>query len=166
MIHISGHGFHSDSLTSLQINQKDPNIIITGSVDSTAKISNIVTGKVLSTLSGHQDSVEAVDFCSSMPLAATGSLDQSLKIWDITNSQQRSTYEHKQGVTKLLWHPTQPLIFTASLDGCIRLFDGRTSKCEQIWKGHKNSILDLTLSSDGNIILSGADDCSALVFKR
>ena len=76
---------------------------VTGSEDTTAKLSNLVTGKasaamhstlgglplttfptqVLGTLNAHTASVESVGFCDEAAYAATASLDGRVIVWDI-----------------------------------------------------------------------------------
>jgi WD40 repeat protein len=53
----------------------------------------------------------------------------------------------QDGVVRLLWHPTAPLIYTASLDGAIRVWDGRTGTCERKFEGHEDNILDMAITA-------------------
>lgn len=69
-----------------------------------------------------------------------------------------------QGVTRLLQHPTQPLVFTGCLDGVVRCWDTRTGTCAKQWRGHSDAVQDLALSPDGNLVLSGGEDETARVF--
>jgi WD40 repeat protein len=47
------------------------------------------------------------------------------------------------GVVKLLQSPMSQLVYTGSLDGNVRAWDGCTGNCECTYQGHKDSILDL-----------------------
>jgi len=162
---IQGNGFHDGPLTCLALHPTNTNLIMTGSEDFTGKVVNTATGKPLGSLGPHTDSVEAVGFCASLPRVATGSLDGTLKLWDLNTMKLQQTCQHEGGVIRLLWHQTQALVYTASLDKAIRLWDGRTGNCERKWTGHKESLLDISINKDGNIILSGSDDHTALVFQ-
>lgn len=90
-----GHGFHTDVVTCIQTHPTNNSIVMTGSADTTAKILNIQTGKVLGTLTGHTDSIETVGFCENLPLVATGSLDKNLNIWDANSTQLRGSCTHE-----------------------------------------------------------------------
>lgn len=70
-----------------------------------------------------------------------------------------------QGVTRLCWHPHQPLVFTACLDGIARCWDLRTAVCVRQYTGHTDAIQDIAVSPDGSMILTGSDDHTARVFQ-
>jgi WD40 repeat protein len=44
---------------------------------------------------------------------------------------------------KLLQSPMSQLVYTGSLDGKVRAWDGCTGHCECTYQGHKDSILDI-----------------------
>ena len=49
-------------------------------------------------------------------------------------------------MVKLLWSPASQIVYTGSLDGKVRAWDGRTGNCERVFEGHGDSILDLAIS--------------------
>jgi WD40 repeat protein len=98
-------------------------------------------------LAPHTDSVEAVGFQpGTNERAATGSLDKSVKVWNVSTLQLVSTFEHDDGVVRLKWHPTKPLLFTGSSDRTVRMWDSRSGKCEKIFSGHRDTILDFAIN--------------------
>jgi len=160
---ISGHGFHEAAVNCIQTTPSG--LVVTGGQDNSSRISNISTGKVLGSLLGHEGSVEAIGVCNVLPLIATGSLDNKINIYDVNTLQLRTRCLHDDGVTRLIWHPTQPLMYSCSVDKTVRLWDGRSSECIRIFKGHQNVILDMAVSHDGNVVVTASDDHASLVFK-
>jgi ribosome assembly protein SQT1 len=73
-------------------------------------------------------------------------------------------YGVAQAVTRLAWHPTQPLVFTACADGVGRCWDLRTGALVRQYGGHYEAIQDVALSPDGSMLLTGSDDGTAKVF--
>lgn len=166
---ITGNDAHKSSIICLDC-YNDNNIIITGSTDVTAKIINTNSGKVLSTFdckdknSQEENSVETVGFCKVQNLAATGTLLGSLCIWDVPTQTVRNVCHHETGIVKLKWDNTSPLVYTACLDGIVRLWDARNSELISSWSGHLDSILDFNISNDSNILVTASDDNTAKVF--
>ncbi|CAL8460523.1 g52 [Coccomyxa elongata] len=160
---MQGQQFHPTGLTALDVHA-DSSIVLTGAEDGSACLTNIQTGRLLGRLAGHTDSIEAVRMSSSMPYSATGSVDGNLIIWDNTSLSVRSTCMHPEAVVMLVLHPSQPLVYTACLDGVARCWDARTGTCTQQWTGHQEGIQDIAISMDGNSVITGSDDNTARVF--
>lgn len=162
---LTGKEFHGGAITSIAAHPTEK-VILTGSQDRTARLTNYVHGKVVSTYSGHTDSIESVGFCNTLKLASTGSLDGTLKIWDMSTGQTRGTCQHDEGLIKAEWQASGSLIFTGGLDKIIRAWDARTLQLVQQWQGHRDVILAMDIAKDGSFLVTGSDDNTALVFRR
>lgn len=171
---ITGHNGHNETVTSLD-STVDNALIGSGSVDSTAKLINSQTGKVVATFqcsnnlnnedNEDNDSVESVGFCSVNSLFATGTVEGSVDIWDISTQIKRNSCRQSTGISKLLWDNNSPhILYTAGLDGILRLFDSRSGELMVEKKGHFNHILDLCISSDSSIALTASEDKSCRLF--
>ncbi|KAJ2605626.1 60S ribosomal subunit assembly or modification protein [Coemansia sp. RSA 1722] len=160
----SDERFHKEGITALAIS-KDDQIILTGSMDSTAKLVH-VNGSVLGSLENATESIEAVGLCSALPLAATGSVDGSLSIWDINTMRLRTTLQHDDSVTRLLWHEDSPMLTSVSMDCTVRTWDARTGDCVRVSNGHQEGIMDFALSRDGHTVVTASDDGCCLVFSQ
>ncbi|KAJ2815695.1 60S ribosomal subunit assembly or modification protein, partial [Coemansia erecta] len=156
--------FHQEGITSLAIS-KDDQVILTGSMDGTAKLVH-VNGTILGSLENATESVETVGLCDTLPLAATGSVDGSLSIWDVNTMRLRTTLKHDDSVNRLRWHKDSPLLTTASMDCSVRTWDSRTGDCVRVWKGHQEGIMDFALTNDGSTVVTASDDGCCLVFAQ
>ncbi|XP_022079230.1 angio-associated migratory cell protein-like [Acanthaster planci] len=163
---------HSSGVTSVDCHRNNI-VVLTGSVDGTAKVFNGNNAKVLATFSagavkpeiGDSNSVEAVGLCQSQSLAAVGSLNGILGVWDIPTQKQRHCCQLEAGIVRLRWDPSgTPTIFTAGLDGQVQLWDARSGQSVASWTGHRGEILDVAISNDGNTILTASGDTSCRVF--
>lgn len=140
-------------------------------------------------------SVEAVGFASAVVnpnWCATGGVDGTLKIFDLANNGQSrqvcrlpspplsgDTMEEGGssggggGITRLQWHPTLPLVVTASTTGVLAIWDARNGRLLQTLTGHTDTINDMTVqcssptNGGGNhaVIVTGSDDHSVRVFE-
>eukprot|EP00887_Chlorella_sp_A99_P001893 scaffold18.g1893.t1 len=163
---VAGHPYHTAGLTSLDLHP-DSTAAISGSEDGTAKVVNLHSGRVVATLAGHAEdsSVEGVAFSRHLPaVAMSGGLDGALIAWDVATAQPRATCQHPEGVTRLVEHPTQPLVVTGCMDGGVRCWDERTGACVRTWRGHRDAVQALAVSADGRLVMSGSEDQSARVF--
>jgi WD40 repeat protein len=149
-------------------------LIGTGSVDGTAKLINSNTGKVVVTFecgnvntnsNEEEDSVESVSFSNSLSLFATATVRGSIEIWDISSHVRRHKVIVDDGISKLLWDKNnQYLLYTAGLDGILRIYDGRTSELKAIKRGHNHNILDCFLSNNSSFIITASEDTTCRIY--
>ncbi|KAJ8403475.1 hypothetical protein AAFF_G00352470 [Aldrovandia affinis] len=175
-IHVlKGTDGHQGALTCIAYN-KDGSLVLTGSVDSNAKLINTVTGKVVGVLSieegkakdstadeADSNSVESVGFCNVLPLAAVAYLDGTLAIYDMsTNLRHRC--QHKAGIVHLRWEEGSAVVSTCSLDGAVRLWDARSGNIVSEYRGHNAEILDFALNREASLAVTASGDHKAKVF--
>ena len=115
--------------------------------------------------------VETVAFSNTNEWIASGDIAQngslgSVCVWDLKSQRLRFSSTIDSGITKLTWHPTQPLLYVCSLDGIIREYDARSGTMTKRWYGHRNSILDMSIlqNDDDTYILTASDDWFAMSF--
>lgn len=104
-----------------------------------------------------------------MNWAATGCLGGYLRIWDLSTYQCRHVCQHPAGVIKLLWHPTQPIVYSCTVEGLVYVWDARTGQQLTTLAGHTDMILDMSFVVEpGNVtpigLLTGGDDESVRLF--
>lgn len=158
------HQFHTAPINVVAAH-KEGTLVATGSYDNTVKVINTKTGKVVQTLTGHTDNIEDIAFSNTEPiLLATASLDGTCRIWNTTTNIQIATCQHEAGCVKALWHPSKPILYTCSLDGVVRVFEGRNGKLLFEGVGHQNHVLEIALADGGNTIVSCSEDAKVLVF--
>ena len=49
-------------------------------------------------------------------------------------------------MVKIRWCNSSPLLYTACLDGVVRLWDGRNGSVVTQWEGHNGQLLDVDLT--------------------
>ena len=95
---------------------------------------NNTEAKLVETLEGHEDSVVTLAFHPVLPILATGSQDNSIKLWrvevDATGSDPKisstrnfATLDgHSSSVYSVAFHPSAPLLVSASADNTVKLW--------------------------------------------
>ncbi|XP_042203261.1 angio-associated migratory cell protein-like isoform X2 [Homarus americanus] len=164
------------SIASIAVH-KDNTLILAGSFNGTAKLYNANSGKLVGTLNceitpnSEEDNeadhtVEAVSFCPLTPnIAATATLAGYVTFWDISSQVSRHVIAQGCGSSRLVWHPSEPILFSAGLNGAIHSYDAQSGEPLAKYTGHKDSILALSVTKDGSALVTASDDGTARVFK-
>ncbi|CAN7130082.1 unnamed protein product [Brassica rapa subsp. narinosa] len=162
-----GHLFHTEGLICLDINSSS-SLVISGSKDGSVHIVNIVTGKVVSSLTSHTESVECVKFSPSsatIPMAATGGMDKKLIIWDLQHSTPRFICDHAEGVTCVTWVGTSKYLATGCADGTVSVWDSLLGNCVHTFHGHQDAVQAISVSTNTDFIVSVSVDNTARVYE-
>ena len=119
--------------------------VLTGSIDDTARLWDVATGRELRRLTGHGSSVYSVAFSPDGRLALTGSWDKTARLWEVATGRELSRLTgHGGNVNSVAFSPDGHLALTGSYDETARLW--------RIPEGHRKSGGD-TLAAG-----AGADD--------
>ncbi|GKU08434.1 unnamed protein product [Fusarium langsethiae] len=114
---------------------------------------------VLQTLEGHTSEVNSVVFSSDGRLIASGSNDNTIKIWNVATGKEEQTLEgHTNLVTSVVFSSDDRLIASGSHDNTIKIWNVATGKEEQTLEVHTSWINSVVFSKDGRLIASGSYD--------
>ncbi|KAK0703385.1 hypothetical protein B0T26DRAFT_658964 [Lasiosphaeria miniovina] len=113
----------------------------------------------LQTLEGHRDWVWSVTFSPDGQRLASGSGDNTVKIWDAASGQCRQTLEgHRNSVWSVAFSPDGQRLASGSSDNTVKIWDAASGQCRQTLEGHRHSVLSVTFSPDGQRLASGSGD--------
>ncbi|NES22942.1 MAG: WD40 repeat domain-containing protein, partial [Symploca sp. SIO3E6] len=109
---------------------------------------------------GHKDSVTSVSFSPDGKLIASGSADNTVKLWSLDGKEIASFEEHEDTITSIAFSPNGQIIASVSADNIVKLWkrEGKEGNRLVSWKGHKESITSITFSPNGQIIASVSED--------
>ncbi|XP_055705649.1 angio-associated migratory cell protein isoform X2 [Phlebotomus papatasi] len=115
-----------------------------------------------------RDPVETVAFSpatDALKLVATGTLQGKITIWDISRQSPRCECKDDElsGVTKVLWTRDLTLL-AATLDGSVKVFEGRTGQLKSTLLGHRREIYDIQMHKNGELLLTTSEDGTAKIF--
>ncbi|KAK3349887.1 beta transducin-like protein HET-E2C [Lasiosphaeria hispida] len=113
----------------------------------------------LQTLEGHDSSVRSVAFSPDGQQLASGSGDETIKIWDPASGQCRQTLEgHDSWVRSVTFSPDGQQLASGSSDKTIKIWDPASGQCRQTLEGHDSSVQSVAFSPDGQQLASGSSD--------
>jgi len=117
-------------VTSVAISP-DGRFLAASSLDTLVRVWDVETGRLLDTLRGHKDSVYSVAFEPKGNMLVSGSLDKTLMMWDMF--ELRKAVDRREGT------------------------EGKAA-CLTVLQGHKDYVLSVDTSPDGQWIVSGSKD--------
>jgi len=161
-----GADYHQGQIVSMSCHSNNQ-LVVTGSIDHTAAISNLQSRRIFGFLRGHTDSVESVVISENFGVIATGSLDMTVKIWDLNTLQMRTSMAHEDGIVKVMWDREEgsSLVYACGLDHTIKVWDARTGQPIHSFSGHLQPVLDFDFTCDRRHLVSCSDDNRSLVFR-
>ncbi|KAI9491939.1 WD40-repeat-containing domain protein [Zychaea mexicana] len=169
---------HEQDIYSLDFS-RDGRVIVSGSGDRTVRIWSMIEQKEMhcipiQDLDQKDPGVTSVAISPDSRLVAAGSLDKMVRVWDIHTAQPLERLEgHKDSVYSVAFTPDGRSLVSGSLDKTIKMWqlgnnDGRgyggmdrdrsKGPCKMTFTGHKDFVLSVACTPDGNWIVSGSKD--------
>ena len=122
------------------------------------------TGRIERVLKGHTGSIDSLAF--GVPpggrlLLASGSGDNTARIWDVAAGECRRVLEgHTNRVQDIAFAPDASRLATASYDNTARIWSVADGKCLQTLQGHTKEVRSVAWSPDGKLLATGGWDRS------
>ncbi|MCL2115400.1 MAG: DUF4062 domain-containing protein [Methanobrevibacter sp.] len=117
------------------------------------------------TLKGHKDYVESVCFSDDGNYVVSGSVDNSIYIWD-WNKQRviKRLKGHTDYVDSVCFSDDGKYVVSGSGDNSVRIWDWKEEKEIKKLKGHTTIVFSVCFSSDGKYVVSGSGDNSVRIW--
>ncbi|KAJ6036021.1 hypothetical protein N7540_000300 [Penicillium herquei] len=119
----------------------------------------------LQTLEGHSRLVTSVAWSLDGSHLASGSDDDTIRIWDPVTGQCISTLKgHGDRVTSIAWSPDGSQLASGSHDKTVKIWNPVTSQCTSTLEGHSDWAIRIAWSPDGSRLVSGSLDKTVRVW--
>ena len=113
-------------------------------------------------LEGHTNAIRTLAFAPSRHLLASGSPDDTIRLWDTADVDNlrhlRVLRGHTSDVVSVAFSPDGRTLASGSADGTIRLWNPNNGINFAILRGHTEVVIPVAFSPDGRTLASGSAD--------
>ncbi len=110
-------------------------------------------------LEGHTDSVNSVSFSPDGQILASGSNDDTTRLWNVATGDTINTVRgYRSNVNSVSFSPDGQILASGSSNDTIRLWDVATGDTIRTLRRHTNSVSSVSFSPDGQTLASGSWD--------
>ena len=116
-------------------------------------------GRLLRTLAGHSNSVTAVVVTPNGKQLISGSMDKTIKVWNLATGEEKFTLTgHNDSVIALAVTPNGKEVISGSWDKTIKVWNLETGEEQLTLTGHSSPVYAVAVTPNGKKVISGSED--------
>jgi WD40 repeat protein len=137
-------------------------LVYSNNKENIIKIWDIKTSGFAPPLEGHTQIINSISFNpKNHNSLASGSRDETVKIWDLASKKAIFTSEkQKDQIRKIVFSPDGKLLAAAIQNGEIKVWDVDKQEEKYAIRAHEKPVISLIFSPNGEILASGSEDNS------
>ncbi|CAD6920947.1 unnamed protein product [Tilletia controversa] len=153
-----------------------PSWALSGGEDDRAHIWDTLSGQLVAVLEGHTDSVISVGWSADGSMAASASMDGTVRVWTAAVEAGPeaeaaghawsvcATLEGPDEITWMSWHPKGPVLVAGAQDGTVWMWQLPSGNVMQVFSGHTAACTCGQWTPDGKRLLTASEDASLFLW--
>ena len=109
-----------------------------------ARVWDIRTKTQIHVLAGHDNTVASLLCRSTDPQVVTGSMDSTIKLWDLAAGKCMTTLTHHQKSIRAMVEPSFERTFVSGAADCLKYWQAKDGRFLKSYTGHKAVVKDAT----------------------
>ncbi len=141
--------------------------LLTASRDKTAKVWDLATKESVLTFPDHQNTVYSVTVKPDGKVGVSVGEDKQIRFWNAATDgkQLRAVGGHGEKIVKIVHHPKEPLVITASADKTVRVWNTDKGAAVRTLSGLTDEPMALAVSADGTMVAAGCYDGEIFIWQ-
>ncbi|MSP11830.1 MAG: hypothetical protein EXR62_02615 [Chloroflexi bacterium] len=141
----------------------DGKLVVTAGLDSTARIWEAQSGKIIATLN-HNDVVNEATFSPDGRFVATASNDGFVRIWEMDTGKFITERPNSDVANSVAFSPDGKTVVMASFNGLASVWEAASRNFIAELRGHTSWIFSAAFSPDGKYVVTSSRDYTARVW--
>jgi serine/threonine protein kinase/Tol biopolymer transport system component len=155
---VNAYNLHSAPVPALSWSP-DGMYIASGSYDTTVKVWEANTGKVLLSYNDHTGPVLSVAWSPDGKTLVSSDAEHVVQVWHAATGKNVMAYtEHSDQVTSVAWAPSGGSVVSGSADRTVRVWEPLSGETIFTFTGHKQTVQDVAWAPNGKHVASASDD--------
>ncbi|GAA6617020.1 caspase family protein [Scytonema sp. NUACC26] len=151
-------------------------VLVSAGWDGTIKLWRVADGKLIKTLTEHQQNVEnktnkinVINFSADGRQMVSSTEDGTIYLWDWDENKQDAKLRkrwkgHEDNVIGVVFSPNGKILASASFDNKVKLWSVPDGKPISTLTGHKNRVYSVSFSPNGQMLASAGSDRTVILW--
>ncbi|KAJ3280519.1 hypothetical protein HK104_000609 [Borealophlyctis nickersoniae] len=136
---------------------RNARVMVTGSTDHSARVFDLESGMLLTTLVGHTDLVNSVGISDDGGKVITGSDDTTARIWDVETGRAECVLSHHSDAVNCV-AMLGDLVATGAEDRTAAILNMTSTAIIAKMYGHKGILTAISFARDAEVTVTGCED--------